>query len=1043
MGSGMVPTTTVLGPVFHVLGPVEVVVDESQVPVPAGTQRTLLAMLLLSRGRAVSTGRLSAGLWGDEQPHDPRASLHTAVARLRRTLGGAGSALRTLAPGYVLDVSPGSLDSERFADLHAQARALLGDPTVRDPAVERALEATTLLRSALELWRGAAWGELAEGVASGDALRLEEARLVAREDLAAALLAAGQSAEAVDALESLVLENPFRDRAVGLLVDALHRYGRTADALSAYDSYRERLADELGLDPPPPLAALQQRVLRQELPTALRADTAPQVRATSRHAPAAEHDQLRGMRSREPAGLFVGRDADAAALSDLLAPGRLVTLVGPGGVGKTRLAQHVAERAGGACWVDLVPVRDRAGVVRALADALGVEAQSSRATESAVLDRLASDPGLIVLDNCEQVLDGVAAVLSSVGNPAAALLATSRERLGVLGERVRALDPLELPTPGAADAEAAAVKLFLARAVDAGVDLSGDTELVRRVGEVCRALDGLPLALELGAARMGSLTLEDLADRLDQRFELLTRGARAAPTRHRTLRSVVDWSYELLDDEERAVFTRLAVFPSGFDLAAAEAVVTDATLVQGRVADVVAQLADRSMVVRPSGAGRGKYRLLESLRQYAVSRLAPGELAAVRRRHALWVVEIAEGARRGLEGAEEARWTQLLGDVIEDLRAAWRWTREAEEPQVAERILTATWRWAYWRLRTDLLRWGAQLVAADPGRAPAVAFTAAAGCAWLEGELGEAERVAAQAFGRFGDDAPTAELAELLGDVHLARSTVIEAVESYERAERAYAERGDRVSEAIASSNKVLALAYADLAREEAVDHTLALAASTGNPSALAFARFAEGEASAEHDERRALSALDEALRLAESVGNRLVTGVAMTALVSLRGRSATVEPATYELFRRVIAHWSGTRNPALLVTALRNLVVLLGRVGRDEEAVELWAAVRGIDALHPSYGAEAERLDAALTSARSALGPSFDEAMLRGRSHLGLAGVSDFALRLCEEDAGRITAASTRVAEPTSASQAASPLQRQSTPPASAPMGPPTAGDV
>lgn len=1035
MGSGMVPAAPVPGPAFHVLGPVEVLVGNRQVPVPAGTQRTLLAMLLLSRGRAVSTGRLLEGLWAEEQPHDPRASLHTAVARLRRTLGEAGPALRTLAPGYVLDVPPGSLDSELFADLHARARSLLGDAAARDPEPERALEATALLRSALDLWRGAAWGELAEGVASGDALRLEEARLVAREDLAAALIGAGRSAEAVDELESLVLDFPLRDRAVALLVDALHRYGRTADALSAYDRYRERLADELGLDPPPPLAALQQRVLRQELPG-----------AAPREASAPKPSVTQDLRARAPAGLFVGRDADAADLAALLGPGRLVTLVGPGGVGKTRLAQHVtqhlAERTAGTCWVDLVPVRDRAGVVQALADALGVEAPSRRATESAVLDRLASDRVLVVLDNCEHVLDGVAAVISSVGSPSATLLATSRERLGVSGERVRALDPLALPPPGASDAESPAVKLFLARAADAGADLGGDAELVRRVGDVCRALDGLPLALELGAARMGSLTLEDLADRLDQRFELLTRGARTAPRRHRTLRSVVDWSFELLDEEERAVFTRLAVFPSGFDLAAAEAVVADEDLGRDRVADVVAQLADRSMVVRPSGAGRGKYRLLESLRQYAVSRLAPGELAAVRRRHALWVVEVAERARKGLEGAAEARWSRVLEDVLDDLRAAWRWTREAEEPQVAARILGATWRWAHWRLRADLLRWGTELVATNPTQAPPVAFTAAVGCAWLEGEFEEAEQLVAEAFSLFGGDAPTAELAEMMGDVHLARGTVGDAVESYARAERAHAERGDRVSESVASSNKVLAIAYAGLAHEEAVDHAVALATATGNPTALAFARYAEGEAWAEHDEQRALTALDEALTLAENVGNRLVIGVAMTALVSLRGRSSTVDPGTFELFERVVAHWSTTRNPALLVTALRNLIMLLARVGRDEDAVSLWSAVSGIDALHPSYGTEAERLDAALASARTTLGPSFDEAVRRGRSHVGLAGVADFAVRLCEDER-RITAASTRVAEPTTASQAASPLQRQSTPPATAPTGPPTAGEV
>ncbi len=1009
----MASVPPVPGPDFRVLGPVEVLLDGRQVPVPAGTQRTLLALLLLSRGRPVSTTRLLDGLWGDEQPQDPRASLHTAVARLRRTLGATGGSLRTLAPGYVLDVPPEALDSDRFANLHARARALLGNIPDPDGDTGRAAEAALLLRTALGLWRGAAWGEHADGVASGDALRLEEGRLAAHEDLAKALIASGQDGDAVDTLESVVRESPLRDRAVALLVDALHRYGRTADALSTYESYRSRLADELGLDPSPPLAALHQRVLRQELPVSSTAAFAGVSVPTQRLATAAPPPptsrgvpgSAEGSRPSPSAPIdrLVGRDREVEAVSELVVTAPLVTLVGPGGVGKSRVAQHVAESAGDVCfWVDLAPVRDRPGVVQALADALGVEARTGRAVESAVQERLGSEPGLVVLDNCEHVLDAVAAVLSSVVGHTASLLATSRERLGVNGERVFVIDPLELPAPGTSDAGAPAVELFLTRAADAGVDLSGDSEVVRRVGEVCRALDGLPLALELGAARMGSLTLDDLADRLDRRFELLTRGPRTAPRRHRTLRSVVDWSYELLEDEERAVFTRLSVFPSGFDLTAAEAVVADGTLDAARVADVVALLTDRSMVVRPAGEGRGKYRLLESLRQYAASRLLPQELASVRRRHALWAIDTAERAREGLEGPDEARWSDVLDDRLEDLRAAWRWAREAEDLESAGRLLSAICWWAYWRLRADVLCWGAQLLTDRPDDAPPVACTTAAACAWLEGDLEEAERVAELAFSRF-DEGARDGLYEILGDVYLSRSSVERALESYGKAERVRAARGDRMGRSIAASNLVLGLAYAELPREAEVARALTLAAEAGSPTALAFARYAEGEAYAEQDESRALDALEDALRLADGVRNRLVTGLAMTASVAMRGRTAAVEPATFELFERVIAHWSTVHNPALLVTAARNLVILLGRVGRHEDAVELWAAVGGIDDSHPSYGAEADRLDATLRAARHALGPAFDDAAGRGRTHIGLTGVSTLASTLCQAAAQRL----------------------------------------
>jgi predicted ATPase/DNA-binding SARP family transcriptional activator len=1035
MVGGMAHETPVPRPDFRILGPVEVLLAGTPVPVPAGAQRTLLAMLLLSRGRAVTIDRLCDGLWGEEQPKDPRASLHTTVARLRRTLGPAGDALRTVAPGYALDSTAGSFDSDRFSELHRRGRALLEETQRQGPDVARVSEAVQALSSALDLWRGPAWAEFADGVASGDALRLEEERLAAQEDLAAALVAADRSGEAVAMLESLVAENPLRDRAVGLLVDALHRYGRTADALAVYGAYRERLADELGLDPSPALAALQQRVLRQELPERT-AGAGDRAFASVRPPP------------QPPKRRLVGRDEETDAVTALLGEMTVVTLVGTGGVGKTSLARHVAERFRRPFfWVDLAPVRDRAGVFQAVADALGVDERADRDLVTTVQDRLAAEPDLVVLDNCEHVLDGVATLLSPSSSPGPfTVLATSRERLGVHGERVFPVEPLRLPDRGIADAQAPAVALFLARARDAGADLFGDAEAVRRVGEVCRALDGLPLALELGAARMGSLTLDDLADRLDHRFDLLTRGPRTAPGRHRTLRSVVDWSYDLLEAEERTVFTRLAVFPAGFDLDAAEAVVGDGTLPMARVADVVAQLADRSMVVRPTGAGRGRYRLLESLRQYAASRLSPEELADARRRHAMWALELAERGRIGLEGPQEERWSRLLDDLLQDLRSAWRWTREADEREAAGRLVAATWRWAHWRLRADVLGWGAQLLAAYPADAPVVAYTAAVGRAWVVGDLVEAERVAALAAERYPDETARADVFEILGDVHLARSAVRAALASYTRAAKAHEALGHRVSGAVARSNMVLALAYAGQDAGQSLNQALAAAAATGNPTAISFARYVEAESCVEHDERLAQAALEEAIRSAERVGNRLVSGVAMTALVALRGRSAPVTAETFDLFRRVIEHWTTTRSTALLVTALRNLVILLGRAARDEEAVELWAALHAIDSEHPSYGIEAERLETAVAAAREALGPYFDDAVLRGRTYVGLSAVAGLAERLCATegaDDGDSSShqARTRLEEPTTASHAASPDARHSSPATTAPSGPPTAG--
>ncbi|CUW31341.1 ATP-binding protein [Streptomyces reticuli] len=559
---------------FGILGPVEIHTDDGTPLDPGGPRpRALLTLLLLDAGRPVSVRRLLDGLYGAEPPAGAVAALQSQISRLRRRLA-PHTGIDAVPAGYTLAVDPDAVDAHRFARLAAEGRTALaaGDHP----------RAAALLRDALALWRGPALPDLPD--AHADRARLEELRRAAVPDRIEAELGSGRGPELVAELRALLRRHPLDERLYGQLMRALHAAGRPAEALAVYEEARRTLAGELGADPSPELSALHLHLLRD-----------------GAGAPA---------RPRLPAQLtrFVGREAELSRIDRALADSRLVTLTGPGGVGKTRLALEAARTRAGTppdvCLVELAPLADGARIPYAVLAALGVR-DGFRSPATDALDRLlavlADREVLVVLDNCEHLVDAAARTVALLlgACPGVRVLATSRESLGITGELLVPVPPLP---------EEPAVRLLRDRARAVRPDFDDHA----RVPEICRALDGLPLAIELAAARLRTLSVEELADRLHDRFRVLARGDRAKAPRHRTLRAVVEWSWELLDAEERDLASRLTVFAGGATLDAVAAVCG-----VPYPEDPLASLVEKSFLE----VSDGRYRMLETIRTFAAESL--------------------------------------------------------------------------------------------------------------------------------------------------------------------------------------------------------------------------------------------------------------------------------------------------------------------------------------------------------------------------------------------------------------------------------------
>jgi predicted ATPase/DNA-binding SARP family transcriptional activator len=658
---------------FRVLGPVEATRDGRRLPLGGPRPRTVLSTLLLADGRWVRTDSLVDAVWGDTPPATATKTIQKYVSHLRAVLGE--ELILSRPAGYELVTE--SVDSRHFERLIEQAST---EPD--RPAAARILE------QALAMWRGEPYGDLPDLVpAQTERRRLVERRLAAIESLVDLRLALGHHTAVAAWLEELVAEHPLRERLWGALMLALYRCGRQADALGAFARVRSLLTTELGTEPTPALRAIHELVLRQ-------ADPETAGRATSVR-PAAQPGPL-------PLPLplrltsLVGRDRERREVMRLLGLHRLVSLTGPPGSGKTRLAvELVTDWPDGGWFVELGVAAEPSRVPAAVAAALRLREHQDRDPLDAITNHLASQTGLLVIDNCEHLVDAAAQLVAAVLRTAAEvrILTTSRQSLSVAGEVVYDVPPLALPATDdlAAVRDSSAVTLLVERAQAVDTRFRLDAVNAPALARIARRLDGMPLAIELAAGRLRVFGAARLADLLDDRFRVLVSTQRDAPARHQTLRTAVAWSYELLEPPERKLFRDLSVFDGGFVLDAAERVNESAIA-------LLPAMVDRSLVVvdaRPSGT---RYRLLETLREYGRAQLEPDEAAELRERHLTWVLEFAEINGNQVRGPRHLEAVELLDAERDNVRTALVWALHRH--RVADVLQLASSLSPYWDERT-------------------------------------------------------------------------------------------------------------------------------------------------------------------------------------------------------------------------------------------------------------------------------------------------------------------------------------------------------
>jgi predicted ATPase/DNA-binding SARP family transcriptional activator len=970
-----------------ILGELRLTVDGASVALGGRRQRSVLAILVLSRGSATSNDAIVDALWPDEPPPTASKTVQVYISRLRDLLGPEADRLTSGAGGYRLLIGAEELDAARFETLLRQARRLSDD---EDHAV-----AASVATEALSLWHGSALSDFAyESFAQVEAARLEELRLQAVELRLGSLVEAGDEAGAITDLQRLVAEHPYRERLWQMLVVGLYRAGRQADALDAIRAVRRSLVEDLGIDPSPALEALEIAVLNQD-PALIRPVIAP----------------LAAGRVQRPLTSLIGREAELAALAALLVEQRHLTITGAGGTGKTRLAVELAERVrdrypDGMFFVDLSPIRDIDLFGPTIASALGIDVSPDQTAGEALLETMHHRRSLLVLDNFEQLLGAAPAVTELlVGTRHLRVVVTSRAPLRTRGEYEFVLDPLGVVDPGASLAEVArspAVRLFLDRAASDGSPLTIDPATAPLLAEMCRRLDGIPLAIELAAVHVRALGLEAILARLGERLDLVGGGRRDLPERQRTLRATLEWSYELLGRSEAVLHQGLAVFSGGFTLAAAEAVCSSP-----EVADPIGSLTtlvEHHLVLSRKREGRVRYGMLETIRSHAAAMLAAGEAAAtVGQRHAEYFARLATDGRAEMRGPGRSAALERLSSEIDNIRTALGWCVRAGEADVGLK-LAASLR-PLWELHGQLKegrRWLADLLALDAPRsdeAQADALNASGGLAYLQGDYLGAQQLFGDALPireRLGDALGVASclgnlatVADELGDHEQAARLMPECVEAWRRV-------GDPWGLAIALGNMASVLSNRHLAFDEAKrlqEEAVSLIRGSGDDATLSWALSGLGEVSVNAGDLAAADRyLREALTLARTLKAPHEIALALQGLGDLALERQEVAVAM-DRYTEALAAMTAAGERLGVAQCLERVGQLLAIDQRPVEAATIWgcaAAVRqAIGAAR--YAVDLAWYEPSVAGVRAALEPLvFDDAWAVGERAEPAALVAD-----------------------------------------------------